>query len=100
MIIMSWNELIVDYGVFLSSFNVKPNGAMSFLVGSGISVQSGIPTGGQLVWEFKREIFCRETRTLRDSFSDLSLQKNQVKLQAYFDSKRKNIPKWNCKFSD
>jgi len=84
---MSWNELIVDYGVFLSSFNVKPNGAMSFLVGSGISVQSGIPTGGQLVWEFKREIFCRETRTHRDSFSDLSLQKNQVKLQAYFDSK-------------
>ncbi len=84
---MSWNDLIVDYGVFLSSFNVKPNGAMSFLVGSGISVQSGIPTGGQLVWEFKREIFCRETRTHRDSFSDLSLQKNQVKLQAYFDSK-------------
>jgi hypothetical protein len=84
---MSWNELIVDYDVFLSSFNVKPNGAMSFLVGSGISVQSGIPTGGQLVWEFKREIFCRETRTHRDSFSDLSLQKNQVKLQAYFDSK-------------
>ena len=48
---MSWNELIVDYGVFLSSFNVKPDGAMSFLVGSGISVQSGIPTGGQLLRE-------------------------------------------------
>ena len=82
---MSWNELIVDYGVFLSSFNVKPNGAM-LLVGSGISVQSGIPTGGQLVWEFKGK-YSVEKRALRDSFSDLSLQKNQVKLQAYFDSK-------------
>src|SRR5690554_6807664 len=47
---------------------------MSFLLGSGVSVQSGIPTGRQLVWEFKKEIYCRETRTHRDLFSDLSLK--------------------------
>ena len=40
-----------------------------------------------MVWEFKREIFCRETRTRKDLVSDLSLQKNQVKLQSYFDNK-------------
>lgn len=84
---MSWNEFIIDYGVFLSSFNVKPNGTMSFLLGSGISVQSGIPTGEQLIWEFKREIYCRETRTHKDMFADLSLEKNRIKLQEYFDSK-------------
>lgn len=89
---MSWIKLAVDYGVFLSSFNVKPNGTMSFLLGSGVSVQSGIPTGQQLVWEFKREIYCRETRTHKDVFSDLSLQENQIKLQSYFDS-RKGYPK-------
>lgn len=86
---MSWNELTVDCGVFSSSFNVKPNGVMSFLIGSGVSVQSGIPTGGQLVWEFKREIFCRETGTHKEAFSDLSLQRNQKKLQSYFDNKGK-----------
>jgi len=87
MDIMSWHELVVDYGVFLSSFKVKPNGAMSFLAGSGISAQSGIPTGEQLVWEFKREIFCRETRTHRSLLSDVSLKKKQMELQAYFDGK-------------
>lgn len=95
MIIMCWNEFIVDYGTLLSSFNVKPNGAMSFLVGSGASVQAGIPTGRQLVWQFKKEIYCRETRTHRDSFGDLSLQKNQMKLQSYFDSKNE-YPKLNA----
>lgn len=87
VILMSWTELVIDYGVFLSSFNVKPNGTMSFLVGSGLSVQSGIPTGEQLVWEFKREIYCRETRTHKCLFSDLSSNEIRAKLQEYFDNK-------------
>lgn len=40
---------------------------MDFFFGSGTSIQSGIPTGSGLVWDFKKEIYCSETGTSRES---------------------------------
>jgi hypothetical protein len=70
---------------FLRSFKVLPLGKMGLFLGSGCSVQSGIPTGGQLIWEFKRNIYCTKHRIKEDRFKDLDLEKNQTTLQEYFD---------------
>lgn len=70
---------------FLRSFKVLPPGKMGLFMGSGCSVQSGIPTGGQLIWEFKRSLYCSKHRISEEKFKDLDLERNQTTLQQYFD---------------
>ena len=38
------------------------DGEIDFFLGAGASIQSGIPTGGNLVWHFKRELYCIENK--------------------------------------
>lgn len=68
------------------------NGAIDFFLGSGTSVQAGIPTGGGLVWHFKRDIYCSETETSVDKFKDLSSQHTRETLQKYFDNQGSHPP--------
>lgn len=76
-----------DHSSFVRNFIVSNGNKVDFFLGSGTSIQAGIPTGSGLVWHFKREIYCTETDTSREHFKDL--QSNRVKaiLQEYFDSK-------------
>lgn len=73
---------------FLRNFNIMNNGDIDFFLGSGASVQAGIPTGGGMVWEFKREIYCTETETSCEKFKDLQSQYAQKTLQEYFDAQK------------
>lgn len=59
---------------------------MDFFLGSGASLSAGIPSGQNLVWEFKKEIYCSENNVSRELFKDLQSERNRKKLQDYFDS--------------
>ena len=48
----------IDVNTFVNSFKIKPDKSMSFLLGAGASVSSNIPSGGQMVWDFKRTLYC------------------------------------------
>lgn len=54
----------------ISSFSVKPNESISMLLGAGASISSGIMSGGQMVWDFKRKIYCIENRVSEATFPD------------------------------
>ena len=71
----------------ISSFSVKPNGSMSILLGAGASISSGIMSGGQMIWDFKRKIFCVENRISEAAFPDMSKEAVQKKIQVYLDAK-------------
>lgn len=75
----------IDMPAFIRNFSVNNKGAIDIFLGSGASVQAGIPTGSGMVWEFKREIYCTETETSREKFKDLQSQHTQKLLQDYFD---------------
>jgi hypothetical protein len=75
----------IDFPQFLRNFKVYPNGQMSFFLGSGASVQAGIPSGSSLVWEFKKQIYCSITKTSQEKFHDLQSESNQILLQNFFD---------------
>jgi hypothetical protein len=77
---------LLDYNDFLRSFEIRPNEKMSFFLGSGASVQAGIPTGNALVWEFKRKIYCATNRISEEKFKDLESERNRQILQSYFSS--------------
>ena len=52
----------IDVNTFVNSFKIKPDKSMSFLLGAGASVSSNIPSGGQMVWDFKRTLYCTANR--------------------------------------
>ena len=63
------------------------NGEIDFFLGAGASVSSGIPSGGDLVWYFKRLIYCNENSVSTEKYKDLYLRSTRDLLQNYFDSK-------------
>ena len=69
------------------TINVMKSGEMDFFLGAGASVNSGIPSGGDLVWYFKRMIYCNENRVSVEKYKDLYLSSTRDMLQDYFDKK-------------
>lgn len=73
---------------FIRMFSVFPNGTFDFFLGSGASVQAGIPTGYSMTWAFKRDIYCTENRINPSAMKDLHSQHTQSVLQSYFDAQQ------------
>lgn len=72
---------------FLRTHHIRAPNVMWFL-GAGASAAGGIPTAADMIWDFKRNLYCStEKRSLR-SCSDLSDPSLRVRLQSYFDEKR------------
>lgn len=82
---------------YIRSFAVKNNGTMSIFLGSGSSVQAGIPTGQNLIWEFKREIYCTENSIHKETLKDLQSSCVQTTLQNYFNAQGGNPPCWDSR---
>ena len=83
---------IIDINTFVNSFKVKPDKTMSFLLGAGASVSSNILSGGQMVWDFKRSLYCAAKNLRPNLYGDLSKENVQREIQAYFDG-QKGFPK-------
>lgn len=73
-----------DSTSFIRNFLVSSD--IDFFLGSGASLLAGIPSGQNLVWQFKKEIYCSENNVSRELFKDLQSERNRTKLQDYFDS--------------
>ena len=72
---------------FIRNYSVMANGEVDFFLGAGASIASGIPTGGDLVWEFKRTLYCSECGVSTEKYKDLALPSTRKLLQEYFDRK-------------
>ena len=74
---------------FVRHFNVCTPGEIDVFLGAGASISSGMPTSEDLIWCFKREIYCTENGVSPDRFKDLKSAYNRQILQEYFnDDKR------------
>lgn len=60
----------IEKDEFLRSFKVFSNQSFDLFLGSGASVNSGIPTGGDLIWLFKREILSSQGIINGKKFAD------------------------------
>ena len=72
---------------FIRNFSVMAAGEVDFFLGAGASIASGIPTGGDLIWEFKRTLYCSECGISTEKYKDLALPSTRRMLQEYFDKK-------------
>ena len=85
----------LELSQFLRNFKIYSKGQISVFLGSGASVQAGIPSGAALVWEFKKMIYCSVTGISTERFCDLQSENNRSLLQEYFDAEGGN-PKRNA----
>jgi hypothetical protein len=77
----------IDRDTFLRSFKVLSNQSFDLFLGSGASVNSGIPSGGDLIWHFKREILSSKKIINGKKFTDLKIEANKQIIQNYFDQR-------------
>ena len=70
---------------FVRRFAMRTSNIMWFL-GAGASASSGIPTAGDMIWEFKQRLFVTQRRTSPRAVADLSDPNVRLKLQNFIDS--------------
>lgn len=56
-----------------------------WFLGAGASAAAGVPTAGQMVWDFKRQLFCAARRVSIAAYSDLTNPLLQDSIQRHFD---------------
>jgi NAD-dependent SIR2 family protein deacetylase len=57
-----------------------------WLLGAGVSAAAGIPTAGDMTWEFKQRLFVSQRRMSPDLVADLSAPGVRQRLQEHIDS--------------
>jgi hypothetical protein len=80
----------IDKDTFLRSFKVFSNQSFDLFIGAGASITSGIPSGNDLIWHFKREILNSSGKINGQKFQDLKVESNKRILQSFFDEKGEN----------
>lgn len=70
---------------FARRFSLRA-GNLMWLLGAGTSASAGIPTAGDMVWEFKQQLFISQRRASPQAVADLSSPAIRAQLQAHIDS--------------
>jgi NAD-dependent SIR2 family protein deacetylase len=70
---------------FVRRFSLRAANLM-WLLGAGASASAGIPTAGDMIWEFKQCLFVSQRRTSPKVVADLSSPVIRARLQAHIDS--------------
>lgn len=74
----------LSLGEFLRLYPLRAPQLMWFL-GAGASAGAGIPTAWDMIWEFKRLIYCTENQVSLGRCSNLSDDRLRRRIQQYFD---------------
>lgn len=61
--------------------------AIAWFLGAGASAAAGVPTAGDLVWDFKRRLYCSREKVPISACADLLDPSVRARLQSFFDSR-------------
>jgi NAD-dependent SIR2 family protein deacetylase len=75
----------IDADDFARRFAMRAGGLM-WLLGAGASAAAGIPTAGDMVWEFKQRLYVSQRRVDPQSVADLSNPAVRARLQTHIDA--------------
>lgn len=75
----------LDADDFARRFSMRVENLM-WLLGAGASAAAGVPTAGDMLWEFKQQLFISQRKVSPQTVSDLSSPMIRDQLQNYIDS--------------
>ena len=70
---------------YIRSIDNISNGELGMFLGAGASIQSGVPSAGDMIWEFKRKLYCMNNNIWEEYYKDLQSESTRYELLAYFD---------------
>jgi NAD-dependent SIR2 family protein deacetylase len=76
---------MIEADDFTRRFTMRAANLM-WLLGAGCSASAGIPTAGDMVWEFKQKLYVSQRRVSLKSINDLSNPAIREQLQSYIDA--------------
>ena len=75
----------LDTATFLRLFEMRAAQVMWFL-GAGASCAAGIPSAGDMIWDFKRKLFCSQRRIPASTVADIGDPAVRRRIQVHLDS--------------
>lgn len=77
----------LTFDELLRSFKQNKDTPHSLLLGAGASVESGVRSASDCVWEWKREIFLSQNPTSVDTYSNIKVDSVRDAIQRWLDDK-------------
>lgn len=75
----------IDADDFARRFAMRA-GSLMWLLGAGASAAAGIPTAGDMIWEFKQRLYVSQRRVEPHAITDLSNPAVRARLQGHIDA--------------
>lgn len=80
------NNYILEYDAFLRSFRQNRDAEHAFLLGAGASIESGIPSAYDCIWEWKRDIFVTKNPNLLKQYKNIKSETVKKSIQKWIDN--------------
>lgn len=80
--------LTLKFDEFLRSLKQNKDMPHSLLLGAGASVESGIPSAADCIWDWKREIFLSQNPALIESYNNTKVDNVRIAIQKWLDNQR------------
>ena len=78
----------LKFDEFIRSLKQNKDTTHSLLLGAGSSVESGIPSASDCIWDWKHEIFTSQNPSLADSFKNIKIDNVRIAIQNWLDSQK------------
>ena len=78
----------LKFDEFMRSLKQNMDMSHSILLGAGASVESGVPSALDCIWDWKREIFLSHNPTMIESCSNTKVENVRIAIQKWFDNKQ------------
>ena len=76
----------LKFDEFIRSLKQNKDTTHSLLLGAGASVESGIPSASECIWDWKHEIFTSQNPTSADAFKNIKMDNVRVAIQNWLDA--------------
>ena len=79
---------ILSFDEFLRSLKQNIDTPHSLLLGAGASVESGVSSASDCIWEWKLEIFLSQNPNLVDVYNSIKLENVRKVIQKWLDNQK------------
>ena len=76
----------LKFDEFIRSLKQNKDTTHSLLLGAGASVESGVPSASDCIWDWKHEIFMSQNPSSADSFKNIKIDNVRIAIQNWLDS--------------
>ena len=83
---------ILTYDAFLRSVKQNIDIDHVFLLGAGASINSGVQSASECIWEWKRDILVSQNLALSNQFKNYNSTETREKIQKWLDNEGRYLP--------